>query len=139
MPDKALEAIFEVLAAVLLKIQVLLSCWLCRLVSTELPNYDASNMLVEANRLRVVQNVRRAYAASYNENPVVTEIPKERSASVFLDCLAPKIAALGFTDTSITFYQSTRRSRTRSYAFSRHLISMSTRPVTSAVYSVYSK
>jgi hypothetical protein len=95
MPDKAFETIFEVLPAALMKIQVFLSCWLCRLVNTEFPNYDAANVLVKASRPTVVQSVRRAYAASYNENPVVTGVSK--------DCLALKIVALCFTETSMTY------------------------------------
>ena len=41
---------------------------------------------------RVVESVCRAYATSYNENPVVAEVSKEGSASMFLDCLTLQIA-----------------------------------------------
>jgi hypothetical protein len=33
-------------------------------------NYDAANTLVKANRPRLVQYLRQAYAVSYNENHV---------------------------------------------------------------------
>jgi len=74
-----------------MKIQIFLSCWQCRLESTEFLEYDTANILVK----RAVQewcSVCRAYAMSYNENPVVTEVSKGRSASVFLDCLTLQIA-----------------------------------------------
>jgi hypothetical protein len=38
---------------------------------TAFSNYDAPNMLVKANRPRLFQHLRQAYAASYKENPVV--------------------------------------------------------------------